>query len=42
MAKEDKKTKTIDIEWGGLKVGPVFLPKGFKDGQKVPEDLEKL
>lgn len=42
MAKEDKKTKTIDIEWGGLKVGPVFLPKGFKDGQKIPEDLEKL
>jgi len=42
MAKKDEKTKTIDIEWGGLRVGPVFLPKGFEANQEVPEDLKKL
>ena len=43
MFKEDEaKTKKIDIVWGGLKVGPLFLPAGFKPNQEIPKDLEKL
>lgn len=33
MAKEDARDKKkIAIEWGGLKVGPVFLPAGSDPG----------